>query len=461
MAKHSALVVFVLCIPVIAGFAPLVTAPWDVGGQPRAIVKARSTELRASSSDESSSNSGNNNFDSLLESLKQRQLELQEDQNQRVTKWKTADCSSAVQLVLPNWVRRLDVEYPLVACGSGRGDVYVGHLETGDVVAIGQVEHNDDETAEILDTDNNKRLEKVVRVLFNGYDGGGTLAMAFRGGLICEGRRSGGVYIWRLDPDSDRLVPQGSIPALDGDLVTALHLDADHLWVGTVDGHLQAFSLEEDLPLALQNTPEMVWQFGETITSLSLSPEHGCGAAATSAGSVHIFSLEDEDIVVGSFFPPFDSSERKAIQAFPSSVTFVGMKNNNSSDDDAGDKNKKKTELMVASGGNDGSIFLQPVELTSTGEVNTERPFTKPLRPLRPRHFGPAKCLCSPLPGILVSAGQDGGMRVWDVAESMCLYQFVGYKVWMGSLWTDGYRLVSDGADNTVIVHDFTKGSEP
>ena len=117
--------------------------------------------------------------------------------------------------------------------------------------------------------------------------------------------------------------------------------------------------------------------------------------------------------------------------------------------------------LFVACGGNDGSIFLQPVALTSTGEVDVQRPFAKPLRPLRPRHFGPCKCLASPLPGILVSAGQDGGMRVWDVAESMCLYQFVGYKVWMGSLWTDGERLVSDGADNTVIVHDFTKGSEP
>ena len=442
-------VVFFLCLPAVAGFAPL--AQWRTAAADSSSTKHALTNLRASSSDEN-----NNNFDSLLESLKQRQLELQEDQKERTTKWKTADCSSAVKLALPNWVRRLDVEYPLVACGTGRGDVYVGHLETGNVVAMGQVQEQQEEASEF---ESDKRMDKVVRVLFNGYDGGGTLAVAFRGGLICEGRRSGGVYLWRLDPDSDRLVPQGSIPALDGELVTVLHLDADYLWVGTVDGHLQAFSWhEDDLPLALQHTPEMAWQFGETITSLSLSPEHGCGAVATSAGSVHVFSLEDEDLVVGSFYPPFDSSERKSIQAFPSSVTFVEM---NTKDNDDNDSKTTTSELWVASGGNDGSIFLQPLELTSTGEVDTERPFTKPLRPLRPRHFGAAKCLCSPLPGILVSAGQDGGMRVWDVAESMCLYQFVGYKVWMGSLWTDGHRLVSDGADNTVIVHDFTKGGEP
>jgi len=255
---------------------------------------------------------------------------------------------------------------------------------------------------------------------------------------------------------------------LRGELCTVLHIDEDHLWVGTADGRVQAYPLDEDLPLALQDAPAMAWHFGETITSLSLCPERGCGAAATSAGSVHIFSTEDDGVVIGSFVPPFDSAERKSVQAFPSSVTFVEMTDSVNDDDDDGSVDKKKrrkekeTELLVASGGNDGSIFLQRIELTSTGEVDTERPFAGPLRPVRPRHFGPVKCLRSPVPNVLVSAGQDGGMRVWDVAEGACLYQFVGYKVWLGSLWTDGRRLVSDGADNTVIVHDFTKGgSEP
>ena len=34
------------------------------------------------------------------------------------------------------------------------------------------------------------------------------------------------------------------------------------------------------------------------------------------------------------------------------------------------------------------------------------------------------------------------------------LYE-AGYKVWLGSLCTDGIRLVSDGADNTIVVHNF------
>ena len=37
-----------------------------------------------------------------------------------------------------------------------------------------------------------------------------------------------------------------------------------------------------------------------------------------------------------------------------------------------------------------------------------------------------------------------------------------GYKVWLGSASTsgDGLRLVSDGSDNTIIVHDFSVPEE-
>jgi WD40 repeat protein len=63
-----------------------------------------------------------------------------------------------------------------------------------------------------------------------------------------------------------------------------------------------------------------------------------------------------------------------------------------------------------------------------------------------------------------MSAGQDGTIRVWNVSSPQkrdCLYQLTGYKVWLGSLWTDGRRLVSDGSDNTIIVHDFGASTNP
>ena len=29
--------------------------------------------------------------------------------------------------------------------------------------------------------------------------------------------------------------------------------------------------------------------------------------------------------------------------------------------------------------------------------------------------------------------------------------------MWLGSVWSDGTRLVSDGRDNLVVVHDFSE----
>jgi WD40 repeat protein len=55
-----------------------------------------------------------------------------------------------------------------------------------------------------------------------------------------------------------------------------------------------------------------------------------------------------------------------------------------------------------------------------------------------------------------LTGGLDGTLRLWDTDVKKFLYQFVGYKVWLGSLYTDGERIVTDGADNTIIMHDFS-----
>jgi len=64
-------------------------------------------------------------------------------------------------------------------------------------------------------------------------------------------------------------------------------------------------------------------------------------------------------------------------------------------------------------------------------------------------------------PGLLISGAHDGTLRVWDLeggagGEPSCLYGLGGYKVWLGSVCTDGRRLVSDGMDNSLVVHDFS-----
>ena len=54
-----------------------------------------------------------------------------------------------------------------------------------------------------------------------------------------------------LDSESDELVLQRSIQDFNDQLVMIFHLDIDYLWVGTMDGKLQAYLLEDELPLTL------------------------------------------------------------------------------------------------------------------------------------------------------------------------------------------------------------------
>ena len=90
-----------------------------------------------------------------------------------------------------------------------------------------------------------------------------------------------------------------------------------------------------------------------------------------------------------------------------------------------------------------------------------------PGQPLLPAHGGPIVALAPLQPSssssLLVSGAQDGMLRVWDLGEvgadtvnTKCLFGLGGYKVWLGSIWTDGKRLVSDGRDNALVMHDFT-----
>jgi WD40 repeat protein len=281
-------------------------------------------------------------------------------------------------------------------------------------------------------------------------------------------------------------------------LVTALCLQDDYLWVGTDDGSVEAYAMDDDvastsssssrLPLTLRTQPDLSWKVGGSmssrvvVTSLDICTKLGCAVVATDAGTVELLSLEDESDEqamirkpIGTFTPQFDGTERRSFNVYPTSVTFVpsyqpeqSQPPGTSAGTSSSDPNTAATpevsnlssvsSYSIACGANDGSIFIHPLALDEHGDVDTERPFFsgQRVRQLMPQHFAAVPCLASPAPGLLLTGGLDGTVRLWDTDTKKFLYQFVGYKVWLGSLWTNGERIITDGADNTIIVHDFS-----
>jgi WD40 repeat protein len=82
----------------------------------------------------------------------------------------------------------------------------------------------------------------------------------------------------------------------------------------------------------------------------------------------------------------------------------------------------------MACGASDGSLYLHPLTWTD-GDLDILHPLQGEAIECAPRHQGALKCLTSPKPGLLISGGQDGAIRMWDVSEGICQYQFMGTSV--------------------------------
>jgi hypothetical protein len=161
-------------------------------------------------------------------------------------------------------------------------------------------------------------------------------------------------------------------------------------------------------------------------------------------------------------------------------------------------------------GASDGRIYQRRLLVDTMGYLSDMNDFRNNLNDslawtLKPSHSAPVVALSSPFPGMFVSGGLDGTLRVWDSSHELdweewndvdtdeasdddhsdhhlkqdkdnkdetndsnsvslsrpkCLYALTGYKVWLGSIYSTAKKLVSDGADNTIVVHDFSGEEE-
>jgi len=420
--------------------------------------------------------------DTILDALNGRREQLQVESAARRERWVTAKCQSAVRLMMDDWVRRLDLKrWPIVALGTAKGGVAVADLDRGEVIA-----RSPDNTHSPIGGNPN-----LNAYFGGGYDGGGTTAVVIKGDSVISSGREGGARAWRLDVESKELVDLGALAKLKGKQVSALSVDAEgRLWVAVYDGTFEGSVYRYDLldPAPLSDQEPHIIKLSSGVLSMAVSDETSLVACGLAGGTVELISM-DKGEQIDSWKVNTDST--KADTHIRSVEIFQAGK---AADEEEG---SNENWCVVAGGGN-GSMRMRWLQTDGdTASVNAQEPFDNARLPLViPPHSGMVVSLTGCRQnGLLVSGSQDGTVRVYDFCyddsaiesgenddpgsdevefsneyeymqddppqvelHPVILYQLAGYKIWLSSICVDekGLKLVTDGADNTVVVHDFT-----
>jgi WD40 repeat protein len=137
--------------------------------------------------------------------------------------------------------------YPVVACGSASGSIYLVDLEKDRILASAKAHlHFQDEARGSSDVVKKQAMEK----LYGKLDGGGVISIAMRGNVIASSGREGGVKIWKIISSKDhetQLVQMGSLSSLHNTIVTSVKFadSSDLLWVSCYDGTVRSYDISQ------------------------------------------------------------------------------------------------------------------------------------------------------------------------------------------------------------------------
>ncbi|KAK1736896.1 WD40 repeat domain-containing protein [Skeletonema marinoi] len=437
----------------------------------------------------------------IISQLQKRQEVIQQASNDLLQKWSTGQCKSYGAFTVNefmmegkemafDWVRRMDIgSYPRVCCGSAHGSVYVADVEANKLLGMAKGVHYSRHNADSSDATHlvDGLDERLKGLLYGEYDGGGVLDVAMHGtNFVASAGREGGVKLFKYIDGSVPNVLEyvGSVPTLIRPLpgttptiVTSVRFNSlGQLFVGGNDGYLRMITFPNDffgmdfeemksevdnMTVTIIKEEEKVQQPPSPILSFDVCEELETVATAHANGNVCFYSVRDDDshhALLGTW-NPFTSAEGGKSHA--RSVAFV--------------TNESKQWSIVAGGGN-GEMWLQDIHssvIEASGGNNNKQPTTdKPnmqlfvensVQAIKPNHQGPVIGLASRPGGIIVSIAHDGILRITQTFPTpKALLGLGGYKVWVGSVCIDseGKRLISDGRDDVVVVHDFSKEPE-
>lgn len=471
-----------------------------------------------------------NESSDLYAALRQRQNSLGQSRQRNMQAWKQAPVETLAFPLLSDWVRRVAMDTTAVGVtptssyvvvGGASGSLYLidlsveakNPLEVEERMMLGALKglHEDRGDEDFPDSDNvlkNKESarNRALEALYGGFDGGGIMALALQDHVVASSGREGGVQISRILKDStgkkkDFLQAVGKIPDLEEDIVTSLAFDlTGRLWTAFYNkqggGSIHVYNLDVDddnNKAELKNVePVSTIKAGSGFLSLSIADEISCGVASTEDDGVVLFN-SDGMLLDGwhPFYEDYKESNKDGDYYNDDEAEFarsaIIVQNDEACD-------TKKASWSVIVGGSKGTMYQRKINLSGDGNiVSFGQPFADPGRKIPEKvaraslsetvkHQGPIVALASPGPEVLLSASQDGTIRIWDCSYHQqqddesdelikddigntlpsFLFALSGFKVWLGSMIVlmNHNMLVTDGADNTVVALIFKKAED-
>lgn len=369
--------------------------------------------LFASSEDESNEVVDNNETSALYASLRSRKRQVDMESTSLTLRWRKGRCASRVVAALgDDWCRRCALDYPLVALGTASGAVHVVDVSKPlrSLITDGKSVHP-------------RATEADTSSLHGTYDGGGVTAIDLKGTTVATGGREGEVKLWRVGAGGTSLTHEATMEC-DG-VVSDVKISSgtDFAVASCLGGCLRRFEWSS-------KEWRETWKvhLGSEALCLALSRNSSLIACGLADGSVKIL----------------DSST--GAEARPTWKAF---------------ENVGARSVSFGDGDDDGDDWMY----AGCMDGNVKRRKSEKEEKLLPCHQGPVVSMTQ-RKGILATAGQDSTVRIWDIGPRSdgqpprCLFAFNGYKVWIGSVDCDEQRLISDGSDNTIIMHDFGEEKE-
>ncbi|KAJ1461769.1 WD40-repeat-containing domain protein [Pelagophyceae sp. CCMP2097] len=346
----------------------------------------------------------------LYASLGARALVLEGEDRAMLRRWRDGKCVSKVLVALEgDWIRRC--AYDGFSCAFGTASGSVGVLRDFEETCTSL-------PARSAVGAHAAYVEGQDASVLGDYDGGGVTAISLRGGTLATGGREGSVKVWRVDADALTLLQTFRVGSLISSL--AISTDATQLFATGLDGSISKFAAEG-----------ADWNKSDWAQKWRVE-----GNAAAVCCGFH----ERRNVVAAGFgngeVRLFDATDGRAVSSFSAHSCAV-------------------RSLVFEQGA--AALFTGSVDGEIRRHVLGDSHDRAREDKLKRVHGGPVVALAM-RDGVLCSGSVDGTLRVWELVRDgppKVRYGMAGFKVWMGSVACDDRRLLSDGSDNAIIVHDF------